>query len=476
MLDRFTLPESVRRPLTRGQFLTVGLVAVLATETSRAGVPWRLEDYVRHGLAHNHALAAERVSLAVSSAALAEARGNFFPSLELRARYSRAGGGRVIEFPAGDLFNPVYATLNDMLVASGQAPAFPAAIANERVPFLRAEEHDTRLRLVQPLFNLAIYAQLRLETARAEISRRDVRAAEQRLAVHIRVAYFEVAKAEQVRDILAATAELLEENLRVSRSLVSQGRATPDIVHRAEAEKRDLEQRRADAERNLSLARAQLNLLAGRTLDAPVFIVAADLERAPSATPSLERAWAHAIRYREELRAMDAARDANSWVERAAVSRYLPNLNLAADYGFQGEGYRFTAEDDYWMVSAALTWNLFNGLRDRSRHQQAELESVRVAERHADVHQQIRLEVYDAHLGVDVARRAILSGESRVASEEASYRIVEKKFAAGQARQIELFEARTALTSARLAVAIARCDLLQQRAKLRHAIGAQELP
>lgn len=37
-------------------------------------------------------------------------RGMFLPSVSIEARYSRAGGGKIIEFPVGDLMNPVYGT------------------------------------------------------------------------------------------------------------------------------------------------------------------------------------------------------------------------------------------------------------------------------------------------------------------------------------------------------------------------------
>ena len=40
----------------------------------------------------------------------------FLPDISMNARYTVARGGRIIEFPVGDLLNPVYITLN-MLTA-----------------------------------------------------------------------------------------------------------------------------------------------------------------------------------------------------------------------------------------------------------------------------------------------------------------------------------------------------------------------
>ena len=61
-----------------------------------------LENYIRVGIENNLALKQKTFSLEQSVADLDEARGMFFPSIDITARYSRAGGGRDIIFPVGD--------------------------------------------------------------------------------------------------------------------------------------------------------------------------------------------------------------------------------------------------------------------------------------------------------------------------------------------------------------------------------------
>jgi len=84
-----------------------------------------LENYIRVGLESNLALQQQKFSLAQSIEALNEARGKYFPSIDIGARYTRAGGGREIIIPVGDLVNPIYKTLNALLEAQGLDPAFP---------------------------------------------------------------------------------------------------------------------------------------------------------------------------------------------------------------------------------------------------------------------------------------------------------------------------------------------------------------
>src|SRR3712207_6230496 len=96
------------------------LLSILLTAEAQTQ-PSLLDRYVEEGLKSNLALQGQNLSLEKSLRALEEAKGMFLPTLDLNARYSRAAGGRMIEFPAGDLLNPVYSTLNQM-TGSDQFP------------------------------------------------------------------------------------------------------------------------------------------------------------------------------------------------------------------------------------------------------------------------------------------------------------------------------------------------------------------
>ena len=78
-----------------------------------------LDRYVQAGLESNLTLRQQVISIERSIAALEEAHGLFYPSVSFQTRYTRADGGRTIEIPIGDLMNPVYATLNQLLAAQG---------------------------------------------------------------------------------------------------------------------------------------------------------------------------------------------------------------------------------------------------------------------------------------------------------------------------------------------------------------------
>ena len=63
-----------------------------------------LDNYIKLGLENNLAIQQKQASYEKSIAVLKEARGLFFPHIQINARYSLAEGGRTIEFPVRQLF------------------------------------------------------------------------------------------------------------------------------------------------------------------------------------------------------------------------------------------------------------------------------------------------------------------------------------------------------------------------------------
>ena len=69
-----------------------------------------LESYIQEGLKQNLGLKQERLEIEKSLENINQAKANFMPKVTFNPTYSLAAGGRRLEFPIGDLLNPVYST------------------------------------------------------------------------------------------------------------------------------------------------------------------------------------------------------------------------------------------------------------------------------------------------------------------------------------------------------------------------------
>jgi outer membrane protein len=457
---------------TRSVFAVTAVIFVLLAFAARALAEDSVLDvYVRQALASNLALKQQEFSYEQSLADLSEARAGFFPSLDLLGRYTRAEGGRTFEFPVGDLVNPIHDALNALL---GET-RFPTNVPNEQIAFLREKEQETKLEVVQPIFQPAVYYNYRLRSNLADVDRAARDQFKHDLVKQVKAAYFDYLSAVKLVELAVRTEDLLKENLRVSESLFNNGKATMDVVYRARAELSKAQGSRADAEKAEYLARAYFNFLLNRPLDEHVDImtVPADL---PGPPLTLEEAVARALAHRLEIVQIDKGIEGAGNALKLARTGYYPGLSLAFDYGIQGEEYRFSDQDDFWTASLMLKWNLFDGLARDARIRRARAEKSRLSTQRAEVELRIELEVRNAHRSLVVAKQNVAAAVAQVTSARKSFDIVNRKFEEGMAAQVEFIDARTAMTRAEVNEIIAVYDYLRSYAELERVTALYPIP
>lgn len=414
-----------------------------------------VDTLVVEGLRHNLGLAQQRLLVARGAAGVREARGALLPSLAVDARRTEAYGA-VIDF--GEFVNPAFGALNGVLGRE----QFPTDVSF-RLPLAQ----ETRLRLVQPLYQPAALAAHALARARRDLQGAALAAAAHRLAADIRLAYLDVARAARVVELWEVTLPRVAEQLRVNERLVANGRATPDAVLRARAERAEVEQARAEAAMRHAAAGRALNHLIGRPLDAPVPLVD-EAALLPAALPTLDAALT-AARRRDELRQAELGVGAARAGGRLARAPYLPALVAAVDYGTQGDRYRLAADRDFALATLSLQWTLFAGGQGAARREQAALDVAQARARRDEIARQVELEVRQAHAAAEFARVAIATAEARHASAEGSYRLVARRHGEGLATLVELLEARTSHTAAGINRILTAFDYLARRVDLARA-------
>ncbi|MCP4218476.1 MAG: TolC family protein, partial [bacterium] len=424
-------------------------------------------------LEKNLALRQREISLKESLQALKEARGMFLPTVSIEARYSRAGGGRNIEMPIGDLVNPLHTTLNQLLSMHGQNPVFPADIVNEQIPFLRKKEHDTKLRIIQPVFQPGIYYNFKIKKELTAMEKAKIRVFKRQLVSDIKTAYFNYLKAGEVKKLLKNTRGLLEENLHLNRSLFKNHKRTEEVVFRAEAELSQLDQQYEEARKNLRLATSYFNFLLDSPLDTPIDTPpgtgTANGSKLHFKEYQLEQLTASALNQRQEFKQLQGALKAAAHSTSLHKASVLPTVSAVFDYGFQGEKYKFSGKDDYWMGSLALSWNLFKGGRDKALKKQSIYRRQKLETRQLELQNQIRLQVREAHYNLEVAEKTVTTTAHMLKSRKETFSIVSKKYTQGMVPQIEYMKARNDLTGAGVNFIVAVYDYYTREAQLERA-------
>jgi outer membrane protein len=426
------------------------LLPAWASAQSRA-----LDEYVTLGLEQNLGLRQQGLAAERSEAVVREARGNFLPSATINARYTDFRGSGV-DF--GAFINPVFATLNQ-LTGTNQ---FPTNV-NVRLPL----RQETTLRLAQPVFQPAIVAGYRAASAARDAQDATRDAAMVSMAAEIRSAYLQHAKARRLSELRVATRALLDEQVRVMTRLIEAGRATPDALSRARAERSEAVQLEAEAAQLATATAQAFNMMLARALTDTVLVDGDTAGFGPM--PSLDDAIAEGAKHRPEIRALGAAERAAVAQRRAAQSAFLPNLSVALDYGVQGNEYRFSSDADFTALSVVASWNVFNGGRDAARAEQARLEARRLSLQGEEARRGVELQVRLAWQAAAVARAAIATADDQRVAAARTHELVRRRAEEGLASPLELSQARTQLTAAELNAVFTAYDYYLRRVELDRA-------
>jgi len=433
-----------------------------------------LEQYIALGLQNNLALKQQVFQFEKSMEALKEAKAMYLPSIYFMGRFTRAGGGRMFEIPVGDLINPINASFNQLYSFHGIDANLPTNIPNQMIPFFREQEQETKLRLIQPIYHPALIANYKIRSSLSEVEQNQVAVFKRHLIKDIKSAYYIYLQTLRVLEILDETRNLLEENLRISKNLVKNDKATENIVFRAEADLALLEQEVAEAEKNKTVAAKYFNYLLNRDLDEPIETDYDQLQPLPEIM-DFDAALQNALAHREEFRQITSAIEAAANQVGLAQSHYLPSVTAVFDYGFLAEKYIFNSDYDFWMASFVLEWSLFTGGQNKAKKAQAVLDKKRLETQKDEIEKQILLEVQEEYESLKAARLAIDAALKQEASAKSNFDIVAKKYEYGITPQIVYLDAQNVYVKAAINKTITYANYLTQYAAFERAAALLNL-
>lgn len=425
-----------------------------------------LEEYIKSGLANNLALQQQNLDLRKAREAIRQSKSLFYPTLQFNASYTKATGGRSIEFPIGNLLNPVYSTLNQIT----QSSQFPT-VSNETIHFLPDNFQETKVSFAYPLFNSDLRYNREVKEHLYQSKAAQTAAYEHELRYRITDAYLQYLQSLEAEKIWQNSKTVLNELRRFNESLVKNNVATKDIVATADYElsKADNEIFKLKSAQNT--ARAYFNFLINKDLQSDVSIDTALLHATvPAYQP--EELIRQAINNRQEFSALRAGQAAaETAIKLNDANRKIPDFYIGGEAGFQGYGYKFNGDQSYALARIGMTYDLFDAGMRKSKTQEARLEAEKIRSQYSEAQQQIALQVTQAWNDFEAARNSFNTARTGLAAAESTYKIVNNKYRANQALLIEYLDAQNRVTSARLQMILSWSDVLLREAALKNAAG-----
>jgi outer membrane protein len=332
--------------------------------------------------------------------------------------------------------------------------------------------------LAVPLSDYLLRFPALIDTAKlgVEAARINKRSSELGAGQDARLSYYEWLRARL--QVLIAQRQLVQ----VQRTL-DQVRALAEVQRLSRADLMRVEAQAAEAEQTVDqlqnlaqLREEQVRILIGAAPGEPL-AVGEDIRKdvpVPGAAP-LGDLMDTARRQRLEFQAIDTGIAAKQRQRDAELANSLPRLSAfgIADYADpnqrvfpQVDEFRFT-----WQIGAQLTWTINDTLTAETTKRRLAAEANELRADRQSLENGTRLEALSAQQAVALAEHALATTQKGLAAAEESYRVRRELLNAERATAVELVDAETELTRARIAALNARVDLRVAQAQLNHAVG-----
>lgn len=416
----------------------------------------KLDNYIKSGLENSEVIKQQNIQLNKNLYALKEAKSLFFPNVAFNSTYTLADGGRTIDFPIGDLLNPVYSSLNQLTNSN----SFPQ-LQNQSILLNPNNFLDAKIHTTLPIVNAEIIYNKRIKQQQYDLQKIEIDIYKRELVKEIKLAYFNYLKANEAISILENALKLVQENQRINTSLFKNDKINRTSVIRSDNEVTKINTQLETAKLTKINAKNYFNFILNNPLDTEIEIDG--YKQIPSFETQIT------IENREELKKLNSANGINNNVVKLSKAFIIPKLNGFLDLGTQAFDFEFNKKSNYYFGGLSLEWSLFSGNKNKFKVKQAELESEIIASQISNVEQQLKLQLLMVQNKFQTAIYQYNSSQSQVNTSQKYYGDIFKLYKEGQALFIELLDAQNQLITAQLQANISRYETWIASAEIERA-------
>lgn len=291
-----------------------------------------------------------------------------------------------------------------------------------------------------------------------------------------RIAYYEWVRSKL--QVLIAERQLaqVQTTLKQVRALAEVQRLSRADLMRVESNEAQADQAVIQLRHLAALREEQLRLLIGAPANQPL-AVGEDIRTTVTAPPSaqLDALVDTAKQQRLEFKVLDTGIAAKEKQRAAEKAGLYPRLSAFAAAEYTNPNQRvFPQEDKFkftWSVGAQLTWALNDALISNTTDKRLRGETNELRADRENLERGTRIQVLAAQQAVEIAQAALSTSQKGLAAAEEGYRVRRELLNAERATAVELVDAETDLTRARIASLNAKVDLRVAMTQLAHALG-----
>jgi len=432
-------------------FLSLLFVAsLLLPLPTGADQPLTLEESISIALKNSRTLNMAREGAKGASARKREAMTGFLPKLSTSYSYRRLNEEPSFYFP-------------------GMAPIPPSHMVTGTI-----NNFNWFIEARQPVFTGGgILANYQASQIAEDAARMEETAKTQDVIVNVKIAYFNVLRAQRLQNTAFQAVEMLGAHRNVADHFYRVGLIPKNDLLQAEVELANGKQSKIRAQNAVELAKSNLNTVLKRPLSSSAEIV--DILEYTPFRSSFESCLETAMQYRPELKISELKANQAAKMVRAAQSEYFPSVHMIGNYGRFGDTMSVSGtqyqDQENWNVMAVATWNFWEWGKTKFRVDAGKTTENQAIDQSKELSDQIALEIKNAYLTLQEAESQIVVSQKVIDQARENFRISEARYKERVARSTEVLDAQTLLTKAESEYANALADFNISSVRLQRAMG-----
>ncbi len=439
--------------------VTESLEAKLASMKTGNGLT--ADEAARRALVNNVDITSKQKGIAAAEAEVESTQAQFYPKLDLSARYTRLSK-----------FTPPTLNFGGMMIDG--ATIFPVIPNNYALgASLSIPLSDYVLRLSSSI------AAVKHTRSAAKI---DENATRLSVARDARVYYYQWIRAQGAKFVAEQALQAARGHAADAKNAFDAGLVPRADVLRTLSQEKSAELTVAHWANNVAISTEQLRVAMGDKPNVDYEIgenILTDLT--PFAVPLDPGAgYAEALEHRLEIKQLgesEAALREEASVERAGD---YPRLEAQANALYANPNNRYVpptaAWHGTWDAGVVLSWTPTNIFNAEAQARGVEARADEVASQRNGMKNGLRLEVNQAMNALAEANFGLEASREGLAAAEENYRVRRELYRAGKATIVDVTDAETDLTRSRLEVVNSHVDVRISRVALSHALGRDVPP
>jgi outer membrane protein len=353
-------------------------------------------------------------------------------------------------------------------------PGAPPLIPPAEIKTGTKDNYNWSVEARQPLFaGGGILANYDVSRLGADLARFEESSALQDLVQEVKIAYFNILKANRILAVARQSVEMLEAHRNTAQSFYDTGVIPKNDLLYAEVELANGRQFLLRSENGLEMAKSKFRTIIRWEINAPVEIE--DLLNDRPFEKTLDACIAEALENRPEIRSYALRLEQAKGLVRLARSEYYPNVSVIGNYarygdtpGVAGSPYR---DQESWYVMAVANWTFWEWGKTGHRGDAGVSRENQAADLLTNIRGQIALEVKNSYLLLHEAEKQVRVSQKAIEQAEENFRINTERYREQVGTSTEVIDAQTLLTKTRSDHGNALGDYCIGLARLERAMG-----